>query len=153
MARADSCIIPRQAVRCLVLVLLPTLLGCGPSRLTVRASRDLGCPAASVSIDDLGDGRLRADGCGRSVGYSCAPDTTGREACAVVRPSAGEAVQRQVERDTGCPAHAVEVERTEGAYAVHACGRALTYRCEPRNADFVCERDAGPGIVDDDSGG
>lgn len=117
--------------------------------MTTRAASDLSCPPKQVSTWEVEEGRYRAEGCGRAATYFCTMDTKGREVCDLERPSAAAEVQKQVEKDTKCPAHTVQVDAVDGAFAVKGCGRKALYRCSARGQGFSCERDRGPGVTDD----
>lgn len=70
----------RSASYALVIALF--ISACGLSGLRRRAATEFECPEDSVTLDDIGGGAVRAEGCGKSAIYVCARDSGGIRQCA-----------------------------------------------------------------------
>ncbi len=133
--------------------LLAAILGlaCGTSQLAQQASRDLKCPVKQVEVTEVDELRQRADGCGRTLMYLCAPDMQSRVSCTRERPSVRKAAQDAASREFRCPPERVALDDgpDERRFDAKGCGRTASFTCTPQGDAFRCDRDGGAAVLDD----
>jgi hypothetical protein len=130
------------------------LLSCASDNaLKAQAVNDLKCPKEQVTVTQIDDGRMRAEGCGRSLGYMCEPETWGRPHCVPERVTAIAMAQKRAAAEFGCrPEDVVAEPDGDGAFLVSGCGQKARYGCKEHGSSFVCVRKQPGEKLDGDAG-